>query len=192
MAHSALRCTWTGERAWSGFSWRSAVRAPCDCRRSRSTSGRPRIRRSTTEPADPNPARHAPRGGGRRLTRNACARRGLSCLRAVRHVPCSSPMQRKEGAMFDRILCAHDLSEHARPVLRAALDLGRQLKATVHVLHVITPPLSIPPGLWFEVPAPDFAKFEEKLRQAASQELARAIRDERLEGDPEPRLHVHV
>ena len=77
--------------------------------------------------------------------------------------------------MFDRILCAHDLSEHGTPVLRAALDLGRRLKATVHVLHVITPPLSIPPGLWFEVPAPDIVSFEEKLRQATIQELERAI-----------------
>ena len=56
--------------------------------------------------------------------------------------------------MYDRILLAHDLSEHAKPVLRAALDLGRQLHSTVHILYVITPPLTVPPGAWFVVPRP--------------------------------------
>ena len=71
--------------------------------------------------------------------------------------------------MYDRILYAHDFCEHSKPVLRAALDLGRQLKATVHILHVVTPPLSIPPGLWFSVPSPDLATFEKLLSMGAKQ-----------------------
>lgn len=94
--------------------------------------------------------------------------------------------------MFDRILCAHDLSDHGKPVLRAALDLGRQLKAVVHVVHVVTPPLALPPGIWFEVPAPDMTSFEGKIRHAVTEELERAIREARCEGDPQTRVHVHL
>ena len=94
--------------------------------------------------------------------------------------------------MFDRILCAHDLTEEAKPVLRAALDLGRQLGATVHVLHVVTPPLAIPPGIWLQVPAPDMTSLEEQIQGAAAEELERAIRDARCEGDPQTIAHVHL
>jgi len=94
--------------------------------------------------------------------------------------------------MFDRILCAHDLSDHAKPVLRAALDLGRQLDAVVHVLHVVPPPLALPPGIWFEVPAPDMASFEEKVRHAVTEELERSIREASHAGDPPARVHVHL
>lgn len=94
--------------------------------------------------------------------------------------------------MYDRILYAHDFSEHARPVLRAALDLGRHMRAAVHVLHVITPPLSIPPGTWFAVPAPDIVTFEEKIRASAKEELERAIQGVREAGDPPTILHVQL
>ena len=53
--------------------------------------------------------------------------------------------------MYDRILLAHDLSEHARPVLRGARP-GPAAPLTVHILHVITPPLTVPPGVWFVAP----------------------------------------
>jgi nucleotide-binding universal stress UspA family protein len=94
--------------------------------------------------------------------------------------------------MYDRILLAHDLSENARPVLRATLDLGRQLHSTVHILHVITPPLTVPPGVWFAVPDADITTFEEKIREAATRELARAVLEATREGDPETRIHVRL
>lgn len=94
--------------------------------------------------------------------------------------------------MYDRILLAHDLSEHARPVLRAALDLGRQLHSTVHVLHVVTPPLTVPPGVWFVVPEVDVTNFEERIQAAATQELARAVLEAARQGDPQTQIHVAV
>lgn len=94
--------------------------------------------------------------------------------------------------MYDRILLAHDLSEHARPVLRAALDLGRQLHSTVHILHVITPPLTVPPGVWFTVPEMDVAPFEERIREGAERELARSVLEATREGDPQTRIHVRL
>lgn len=94
--------------------------------------------------------------------------------------------------MYDRILYAHDFSEHAKPVLRAALDVGRQMRAAVHVLHVITPPLSIPPGTWFVVPAPDVVTIEEKIRAAATEQLEQAIDEVRQADDPPTVLHVRV
>jgi nucleotide-binding universal stress UspA family protein len=94
--------------------------------------------------------------------------------------------------MYDRILYAHDFSILSKAALRTALDLGRQLKATVNVLHVVTPPTTIPPGLWLSVPEPDLASFEEKVRLAAAQELARQVLEVSCEGDPGVHLHVNL
>ena len=92
--------------------------------------------------------------------------------------------------MYDRILVAHDLTEHAQPVLRAALDLGKQLRSTVHILHVVTPPLSVPPGGWFSVPETEIASWGQRVRHAATEELERVVREAVRQGDPEVKLHV--
>lgn len=93
--------------------------------------------------------------------------------------------------MYGRILCAHDLSADSMPALRAALDLGRELKGTVHVLHVVMEPLPVPPGLWF---APDFdVEFiDQRMRLVATQELERLLREAAHPGDPPTHIDVQV
>jgi nucleotide-binding universal stress UspA family protein len=55
---------------------------------------------------------------------------------------------------------------------------------------VVTPPTTIPPGLWFSVPETDVQSFEEKVRLAAAQELARQVLEVSREDDPGIHLHV--
>jgi nucleotide-binding universal stress UspA family protein len=85
---------------------------------------------------------------------------------------------------------AHDLTDQAEPALRSALELGARLGSTIHVLHVVTPPLSVPPGGWFRVPESEVAAWGQRVRQAATQELERVVGKALREGGPEVQLHV--
>lgn len=91
---------------------------------------------------------------------------------------------------YNSILCPHDLSADSAPALGAALALGRELGATVEVLHVVADPAAIPPSLWFAIPEENLEGFQQRIRLAAARELERAIGEARRQGDPEARVHV--
>jgi nucleotide-binding universal stress UspA family protein len=53
-----------------------------------------------------------------------------------------------EGVIMETILCATDLSSASREATACAASLARALRAKLHLLHVVIPPVELPPDVF--------------------------------------------
>lgn len=88
---------------------------------------------------------------------------------------------------YQTILVPYDFSEHSKKALETALDLARRFDASLHLLHVVTPPIVAYPTMGTTAAPPSSLLLE--LRESAERSLNDVVAG--IENAPGP-VKAHI